>query len=84
MIFDSVFRRIAIQVVLVLLFSRFFEITHLVAADFSGAVISVLDGDTIKLLHNIQPERVRLHGIDCPEKGQAFGKQAIPPGQRGA
>ena len=50
------------------------------AAEFTGPVISVLDGDTIEVLHNIHPERVRLSGIDCPEKGQAFSyraKQAV-------
>ena len=46
------------------------------AADFTGPVVSVLDGDTIEVLHNTHPERVRLSGIDCPEKGQAFGKRA--------
>ena len=46
------------------------------AADFSGSVISVLDGDTIEVLHNQHPERIRLSGIDCPEKGQAYGRRA--------
>ena len=46
------------------------------AADFTGPVVSVLDGDTIEVLHNQHPERIRLSGIDCPEKGQAFGKRA--------
>jgi micrococcal nuclease len=46
------------------------------AADFSGPVVSVLDGDTIEMLHNQQPERIRLSGIDCPEKGQAYGHRA--------
>jgi endonuclease YncB( thermonuclease family) len=46
------------------------------AADFSGQVISVLDGDTIEVLHNQHPERIRLSGIDCPQKGQAYGKKA--------
>ena len=41
-------------------------------ADFSGSVVSVLDGDTIEVLHNHRPERIRLSGIDCPEKGQAY------------
>ena len=39
-------------------------------------VVSVLDGDTLESLHNTQPERARLSGIDCPEKGQAYGKKA--------
>jgi endonuclease YncB( thermonuclease family) len=46
------------------------------AADFTGLVISVLDGDTIEVLHNNRPERIRLSGIDCPEKGQAYGQRA--------
>ena len=46
------------------------------AADFTGPVVSILDGDTIEVLHNTYPERVRLSGIDCPEKGQAFGTRA--------
>ena len=45
-------------------------------ADFSGLVVSFLDGDTIKVLHNQRPERIGLSGIDCPEKGQAYGKRA--------
>jgi len=46
------------------------------AADYSGLVVSVLDGDTIEILHKQNPERVSLSGIDCPEKGQAFGTRA--------
>jgi endonuclease YncB( thermonuclease family) len=39
-------------------------------------VVAVLDGDTIEVLHNQRPERIRLRGIDCSEKGQAFAKRA--------
>ena len=46
------------------------------AADFTGPVVSVLDGDTIEVLHNRHPERIRLSGIDCPEHGQAYGQKA--------
>lgn len=42
----------------------------------TGPVVSVLEGDTLEVLHNQRPERIRLNGIDCPEKGQAFGKRA--------
>ena len=34
------------------------------------------NGDTLEVLHNQHPERIRLSGSDCPEKGQAFGKRA--------
>ena len=45
-------------------------------ADFAGPVVAVLDGDTIEVLHDNKAERIRLNGIDCPEKGQAYGKRA--------
>ena len=45
-------------------------------ADFSGSVISILNGDTIKVLHNKKAERISLQGIDCPEKGQLYGNRA--------
>ena len=44
--------------------------------EFSGTVIGIADGDTITVLHDGVSERVRLHGIDCPEKTQAFYKAA--------
>jgi endonuclease YncB( thermonuclease family) len=46
------------------------------AADFSGPVVSVLDGDTIEGLHHQHPERIRLNGIDRPEKDQSHGNNA--------
>ena len=46
------------------------------AADFTGRVVGVSDGDTITVLSQGKPVRIRLHGIDCPEKRQAFGKRA--------
>jgi endonuclease YncB( thermonuclease family) len=45
-------------------------------ADFSGRVVGVSDDDTIKVLHNGQAEKIRLHGIDCQEKAQPFGTKA--------
>jgi micrococcal nuclease len=46
------------------------------AAELDGPVVRILDGDTIEVLHNQRPERIRLSGIDCPEKGQAYGNNA--------
>ena len=45
-------------------------------ADFSGRVVGVSDGDTIKVMHNGRAEKIRLNGIDCPEKAQPFGTKA--------
>jgi endonuclease YncB( thermonuclease family) len=50
-----------------------------IAADFEGKVVSILDGDTIEVLHDKKPERIRLYGIDCPEKRQPFGQKSILP-----
>ncbi len=47
-----------------------------VVLEFSGKVVGVSDGDTITVLHNGKGERIRLHGIDCPEKRQAFSNRA--------
>ena len=44
--------------------------------DFTGSVVSILYGNTPDVLYTQHPERIRLSGIDCPEKGQAFGKRA--------
>lgn len=46
------------------------------AEDFAGKVVGVIDGDTFEVLYKQHPERVRLMGIDCPEKGQAYGQKA--------
>lgn len=43
---------------------------------WNGSVVGVLDGDTLDVLHMRHAERIRLYGIDCPEKRQAFGKVA--------
>jgi len=43
---------------------------------FTGKVVGVSDGDTISVMHNGKAERIRLSGIDCPEKSQAFGQRA--------
>ncbi|HPS38687.1 MAG TPA: thermonuclease family protein, partial [Candidatus Cloacimonadota bacterium] len=39
-------------------------------------VIAVKDGDTIHVLVNRSTYKIRLDGIDCPEKDQAFGAKA--------
>lgn len=43
----------------------------------AGKVIGVLDGDTIEVLDASKtPHRIRLAGIDAPEKAQPFGQRS--------
>ena len=64
------------RVLVSLIFAFFLQPWPTLAADFSGPVVSVLDGDTIEVLNGHNAERIRLSGIDCPEKGQAYGQRA--------
>ena len=43
---------------------------------WSGKCVAVTDGDTIKVMHDGKAEKIRLYGIDCPEKAQSYGKKA--------
>lgn len=47
---------------------------------FSGRVVGISDGDTLTVLHDREPVKIRLAEIDAPEKKQPFGtrsKQAL-------
>jgi len=49
----------------------------LVAAEsFTGAVVGLSDGDTLSVLREGKAVKVRLYGVDAPEKAQAFGTRA--------
>ncbi|MFY7295282.1 thermonuclease family protein [Enterobacter cloacae complex sp. IR5457] len=46
-------------------------------ADIRGRVVRILDGDTLEVLQqNGELTRVRLNGIDAPEKAQPFGQRS--------
>lgn len=45
-------------------------------SQLKGKVVSISDGDTFTLLVDNEELRIRLHGIDCPEKGQDFSEVA--------
>jgi endonuclease YncB( thermonuclease family) len=47
-----------------------------VTPGFTGKVVGVYDGDTFTILHEGKAKKVRVNGIDCPEMGQPFGKNA--------
>ncbi|MET3037563.1 thermonuclease family protein [Chryseobacterium sp. NRRL B-14859] len=60
------------RLILVCLFSPLFMFSQT-----SGKVIKISDGDTITiLLKGKQQKKLRLAEVDCPENGQAFGKNA--------
>jgi endonuclease YncB( thermonuclease family) len=42
----------------------------------NAKVVGVLEGDMIEVFYDHHAERIRLNGIDCPEKGQAYGTKA--------
>jgi micrococcal nuclease len=44
--------------------------------ELKGKVVSIQDGDTITILKGSEQIRIRLSGIDCPEKKQAYGNVA--------
>jgi endonuclease YncB( thermonuclease family) len=60
----------------VLLACLFFMPTAALAANFSGEVVGVTDGDTISVMKEGKAVKIRLYGIDCPEKRQDFGSKA--------
>ena len=46
------------------------------AERIAGRVVGVTDGDTLRLLVGRREERIRLHGIDAPEKAQPWGDRS--------
>lgn len=48
----------------------------IVAAAFLASVIGISDGDTLTVLHERQPVKIRVAEIDAPEKRQPFGARS--------
>ncbi len=42
----------------------------------TGQVVSITDGDTLTVLVDKTQHKIRLYGIDAPERGQPFGTKA--------
>lgn len=55
-----------------------FTSLNLLSAEIRGLVVGVSDGDTITILDDMDKGRfrIRLYGIDAPEKKQDFGQKA--------
>ena len=45
-------------------------------ADFTGRVVGITDGDTVRVMRGGEAVKIRLHGIDAPESRQAFGSRS--------
>jgi endonuclease YncB( thermonuclease family) len=60
---------LVLLVTLAFLGDAWFIVQPCLAADFTGRVVGIIDGDTLEVLHNNRAERIRLSGIDCPKKG---------------
>src|SRR5439155_435820 len=46
------------------------------AEQFTGKVVGIRTGDTLSVLRNSRVVQVRLYGVACPGRQQAFGTQA--------
>jgi endonuclease YncB( thermonuclease family) len=47
------------------------------AGHWQGTVVAIADGDTLTLLDGAhRTHRIRLDGIDAPERKQAYGQRA--------
>jgi endonuclease YncB( thermonuclease family) len=58
--------RTFVSLAIVLLWSQL-----VIGEDFTRCVVGVSEGDTITVMHAGRGERIRLHGIDAPGRGQA-------------
>ena len=67
-------QRLMLAAVLVLLAIACAIVTQ--SRTLTGKVVSIADGDTLTLLVDQEQIRVRLEGIDAPERSQSFGTKA--------
>jgi len=62
---------------LILLVSMWLQVPEAYSeTKIAGKVVHVADGDTITVLQKNQEYKIRLYGIDTPEKKQDFGAKA--------
>lgn len=58
------------------LFAILLSLSNYALANISGEVIRIIDGDTVEVLVNNKPLRIRLADIDAPESKQPFGQRS--------
>ena len=58
-------------------FAALYMIMPCPAWAWRGRVVDVAAGETMTVLKNGKSVEVLLYGIDCPEEGQPFSKQAM-------
>lgn len=67
----------AITLLLITVFSQLVYAKATLAGTLQGRVIGIADGDTVTVLDASNTQfKIRLLGIDAPEKKQAFGKKS--------
>lgn len=67
---------IACLVALTMSSLNFDELELLYGPAFEAKVLSVADGDTLTVSHNRRKLKIRLYGVDAPEKLQEWGAEA--------
>ena len=60
----------------ILVLLHFFLSSFFIFGQYEGRVVGITDGDTFTILVNDSSIKIRLHGIDSPEKRQVFGIEA--------
>jgi endonuclease YncB( thermonuclease family) len=62
----------ALKLIAIAFYSLCFSLVH--AETLTGQVVKIADGDTLTILDaSLQQHKIRLSGIDAPEREQAFG-----------
>ena len=64
------------EIVILTLLISFLFVLPCLAQSFTGKCVGVTDGDTITVLREGRQVKVRLEGIDCPERGSPFSNNA--------
>ena len=80
-------RRAATRTALLVLLSTcglLAQVRNLVGVTFRARIVSVVDGDTVDAIPagETRPIRIRLEGVDTPERGQPWSKEATPRSRR--